>query len=158
MKLYEICLEIQSILDDIDAGVIGETDAAVELDALGKDGDEKIRNICGLIKNLEAESGAIDAEVSRLRKRSKSLEGRIDWLKNYIGSAVGEGNRWVNGVHRISWRRSKAVVVLESLLDGKWWREKLVREPDKLAIKAELEAGNAIAGAVLNERWNMQIT
>lgn len=158
MKLYEIAAELERwFWTHEDWKEAGATDAAWdELAALQMAFNDKLGGIGRLLKNLEAESDAIKAEATKLTERRWALQTRIDGLKNYV-TRILDGQRWSDSAIAFSFRRSEAVKVDENKLQPKWYREKLVREVDKEAIKIALKNGQQIAGAELEERLNLQV-
>jgi len=58
------------------------------LDNLNMKFVDKVTNIVKFIKNLEAQRDAIAAETKRLSDRKKAIDNRIDWLKNYVKTAM----------------------------------------------------------------------
>lgn len=93
--LYEITRDLV-LLKDID--VLEPTDGEPEenrleqlrqaLDNLNMKFVDKVTNIVKLIKNLEAQRDAVASEVKRLSDRKKAMDNRIDWLKNYVKTAM----------------------------------------------------------------------
>ena len=58
------------------------------LDNLNMKFVDKVTNIAKFLKNLEMHRDALASEVKRLGERKKTIESRIDWLKNYIKTAM----------------------------------------------------------------------
>lgn len=53
-------------------------------DAMSVEFSEKAENVARYIKNLKAESDAIDAEIKKMQSRSKTKKNRVEWLKKYL--------------------------------------------------------------------------
>jgi len=49
---------------------------------------DKVTNIVKFVKNLEAQREAVASEAKRLSDRKKAIDNRIDWLKNYVKTAM----------------------------------------------------------------------
>lgn len=128
MKLYEL------------TGAMAEALSTEDFEAVAKieiERDEKLANSCAYYKNLEAERDAVANEIKRLQDRKKVLENKLESFKQYIASNLFTAEKWTNGVHKLSWRISESVeVVDEGKLPADFWREKTIREPDKAKIKA----------------------
>ena len=165
--LYELDSKIAELLDtgfemsciDAETGEIDETQLAIYLEQLQLDRKTKIDNIAVYVKNLEAEAVAIRAEEKRLKERREAKERKAERLKNYIKTSMllqGE-TKFESARVSMALRNSKAVVVDESKLESVYFINKIVQSVDKKAIKAALEAGILVEGAMLEERKNLQI-
>lgn len=165
--LYELDAKIAELLDtgfemsciDAETGEIDETQLAAYLEQLQLDRKTKIDNIAVYVKNLEAEAVAIRAEEKKLKERREAKERKAERLKNYIKTSMllqGE-TKFESARVSMSLRNSKAVVVDESKLESVYFTSKIVQSVDKKAIKAALEAGILVEGAMLEECKNLQI-
>jgi len=93
--LYEITRDLV-LLKDID--VLEPTNGEPEenrleqlrqaLDNLNMKFVDKVTNIVKFVKNLEAQRDAVASEAKRLGDRKKAIDNRIDWLKNYVKTAM----------------------------------------------------------------------
>ena len=93
--LYEITRDLV-LLKDID--VLEPTNGEPEenrleqlrqaLDNLNMKFVDKVTNIVKFVKNLEAQRDAVASEAKRLSDRKKAIDNRIDWLKNYVKTAM----------------------------------------------------------------------
>lgn len=93
--LYEITRDLV-LLKDID--VLEPTNGELEenrleqlrqaLDNLNMKFVDKVTNIVKFVKNLEAQRDAVASEAKRLSDRKKAIDNRIDWLKNYVKTAM----------------------------------------------------------------------
>lgn len=86
MRLYEIANEYQRILYEID---ICEDDNQKdnlqrELDHLDPQGEEKIINIAGHIRNIEEEAESVRRAVKEMETRARRLEKDSEKWKAYI--------------------------------------------------------------------------
>ena len=165
--LYELDAKIAELLDtgfemsciDAETGEIDETQLAAYLEQLQLDRKTKIDNIAVYVKNLEAEAVAIRAEEKKLKERREAKERKAERLKNYIKTSMllqGE-TKFESARVSMALRNSKAVVVDESKLESVYFTSKIVQSVDKKAIKAALEAGILVEGAMLEECKNLQI-
>ena len=151
MNLYELTANaayLQQLLED---GEIDEQTFNDSLEAMGV--DEKIENICKVIRNLEAQAAAFKEEKQRLEKRQSVAENGVKRLKaslvTYMETML---SKKVNaGLFTVSLGSSKSVeVVNEKEIPAIY----LVEQPpkiDKTAIGKELKAGEEVPGVVLKE-------
>lgn len=79
MKLYEISNQIRDL-----ALFEDNEQTSLALQELTDDFSVKALNIAKLTKELNADIEAIDNELKRLNDRKKSLQGKIEWFKNYL--------------------------------------------------------------------------
>lgn len=166
MKLYEIAEEYQKMLTFMEAYEMDEETIQNTLATIQDDADQKIDNIVSLIKDLTGDVKALKDEAAALTDRAKAKQNNIDRLKQYLTSylpQVGyEHKAFENNHHKVSWRKSNQVEIMDGFLD---WAQKndsdLLRykdpEPDKTAIKDALTAGKVIPFAQIVEKNNMQI-
>lgn len=137
----------------------GELEA--ELDKLQDSIEVKLANICGWVKSEQSEIDAIEAEIKILKKKRDWKQNDIDRLKKYTGHILGDGERWSNGIHSLSWRKSSRVEPTEDNPEAKtveqYARVKTIIEPDKVLMKEDLVCGAKIPGWHLVEEMNLQV-
>ena len=152
-NLYEIS---QAILDtiDLDTGEITNWEAFEQLQL---DRNEKIENIALWIKNLRSEAESLKAEAKVFTERQKRAENKADSLTKYLDSVLA-GQKFKSVKAEVSYRKSTALNVDESILPAKWLREvPATHVVDKVEITKAIKAGENIEGAELIERNNIQI-
>ena len=121
---------------------------------------EKLEGTACYVRELEAEAEAIKTEEDRLAKRRKALENKAGRLKNYMLPALEAIGGKVKGVMaslRIGKTQSVKVIDLEAIPEA-FKRVKTTIDPDKVALKKALKAGEAIPGASLEERQSVLIS
>lgn len=151
--LYAIDEDIMSCIDP----ETGEIDEA-RWDALTMERDEKVERILLLMKNKTAMAKAIKDERDAFDARYKSLTAEIDRLRNWITVTVLKGENFETSKVKASWRRTKAVEILdEEVLPDKWCTFKVERKPNKADIKDALILGEDVPGAVLKENLNLTV-
>ncbi len=159
MKLYEITKEIEELLEQYNTVEDDAVRAAIEreLDTKFKNRDEKLANVCAVAKNLESDLEQYDSEIKRLKTQRDSIKKHIERLRNYITSNLGVGNKWEHGVHKLSWRKSKALVIDES--KGVYPEfQRVIYEVNREAAREHLEGGGSpLPFAWIEERENLQI-
>lgn len=163
MKIYEIPSTLRDLLDRLDADpdtgeVDGEALAAyAEYNAAAA---EKLEGTACYCRELLAEADAIKAEEERLAKRRKALEGKAARLKTYLMPALEAVGGKVKGVMaslRISRTQAVYVFDLDALPDA-FKRVVTKVDPDKVALKKALKAGEDIPGAALEDRQSVVIS
>lgn len=148
MKLYEISEQIRQALEMVANGDIPEDQMQDTLEALGVEFSEKVDNTAAIIRELEAESQAIKAEVDRLSSMKKVRDGHIERLKDYLRLEMSKsGKNKIEG-KRFNVTIGKPIEVLE--ITGEVEGYKVIKESlDNAAIKRDLQAGKKVNGAVL---------
>lgn len=150
--LYEINEQILSCIDQETGEILDEK----RLSELDMERTAKLENIALWIKNLTADASAFKAEKEAFALRERSAKQKAESLKRYLSSAL-EGGRFTTAKVEVSFRRSEAVEVDESLCPEKYMVKKVEISPDKNAIKAILKSGAKIRGCLLVTRQNIQI-
>ena len=162
MNLYEINRELEEIIclaneqaEESD-GEISEGIGA-ELEGLEMAREDKVDNLCCVIKNLNAQAKAIREEEKNLASRRKVVENRATRAKEWLLMNVAEGEKVETPRSRVSWRKSTSVEYngeAETLPEA---LKKVAVTADKTEIKNALKAGQEIDGARLVEKKNINI-
>lgn len=136
----------------------GELPATLEaqLDALQQENADTMREVLMGMKDLNLAIELHENEISRLKERRNILESRYDRLKQWLANSLPAGQKWSDGLHSLSWRKSVAVEVEQEKLPIEY--SKIEYRADKMLIKRELEAGATIPGAKLVEKNNLIIS
>lgn len=163
MKIYEIPSTLRDLLDRLDADpdtgeVDGEALAAyAEYNAAAA---EKLEGTACYCRELSAEADAIKAEEERLAKRRKALESKSARLKAYMMPALEAMGGNVKGVMaslRIGKSQAVTVFDIDALPDA--FKHVVTKvDPDKVALKKALKAGEDIPGAALEDRQSVVIS
>lgn len=165
MRLYELTAELSEFLERIDEGDIPEEAIADTLESITMDIEDKADNIACMLKSLEAEITAIKAEATRLVERGRAKEKTYDRIKEYLAEnlqRVGM-DKLETARNKIAFRKSESVEVDEATFLG--WadvhRDDLLTytapKANKTAIKKALKDGEAIPGAQIVVKANLQI-
>lgn len=162
MTLYEINEQIRLVLEYGVDHETGEMDEASwqALDELQMARDEKLEAIGLFIKNLSAEAEAIKAEADALKLRATRKANRAERLREYLRDAlVYEGlQKFETAKVAYTLRKVRKVEITnEEALPECFRREKITVEPDKVAIKAAIKAGEVVEGAELVESQSLTI-
>ena len=154
MKLYEIVEELRNFQFDVDEET-GEILNADELDKLEIARDEKVENICLMIKNLKADATAYKAEkdscAENEQRAKKEADRWTDYLQRMLDGATFKSTR-----ASVAYRKSEKVECDIALVPDDYLRYK-DPEPDKTKIKNAIKSGVAVNGCSLVESISMQI-
>ena len=146
MKLYDIA-EIYENLENID----DEVAVATAMDAVDAALEEKLESTAKVIRNLEAEAEALEAEEKRLKARKTAVRNRIADIKGYVqGNLEAMGKDKVSsGIFKWSIQANKPSVNIldEDLIPDAYWE--IERKPMKAEIKKAIEAGELTEGVEL---------
>lgn len=122
--------------------------------------ESKAVSIGCVVKQLDAYKSQVDEEVKRLTQMSKTLGNRIDYLKNATSTVLRQcGIERIDGIQTtISFRKSEETdpFDMEALPDD-YKVVKTTVTPNKTKIREALKAGQAVPGARLIEKHNIQI-
>lgn len=155
--LYELtktAYELQTMLET------GDIDEEVFRDTLeGMSGDEKIENVCKVIRNLEAQAAAFKAEKDRMADRQKTAENGVKRLKQSLLDYLVAANikKRSAGLFTVSVGTSKAVnITNEAALPDRYF---VPQEPrlDKTMIGNDLKANVHVEGAEIVENPFLRI-
>ena len=158
MTIYDIDNAITDLIDP-ETGEILDYEAFADLHM---ERDKKIENMALWYKELNAESAAIRNEEKTLAERRKALENKAEHLADYL-ARITDGQKFETPRAAISWRRSTAVeldddFVMWAKANASWTlKQPKDPEPDKNVIRNALKNGEAVYGARLVERYNMQV-
>ncbi len=88
LKLYELSEQyktLETYLSNPDGEVLfDELKFREQLNKISEAFNIKAENIAKLILSKQAESKALDDEITRLTSRKRSAENKVDWLKDYL--------------------------------------------------------------------------
>lgn len=158
--LYEISQEILNCVQVEDGTTVnvetGEVINLEKLDALKMQKSDKVRNIALFIKNLKADAKAYKEEKEAFYARQKAAENKAAQLENYLSHAL-DGEKVKEKEFSISWRKSKAVNILDEKKIPSDYLIQQAPKIDKAGIRAALKDGGEVPGAELKESVNIQI-
>jgi hypothetical protein len=164
IKLYELNAAYQHLLDECREYASeheGEipNDLAMRLEAVELARDEKIENTVRYYKNENAMAVMLVGEIDALKKRLSTHENNAEWSKQYLASIVKPKEKIEFATGKIGWRESVSANIVDfAKIPDKFQRvipER--REPDKIAIKDALKAGEVVDGAELVVKQNIQV-
>jgi uncharacterized protein YeeX (DUF496 family) len=153
-SLYEIsqthnqALLNMADMDDLPEEVINDT-----LEMLEGDFKDKAISVAAFFLNQEADIKAMKDAEKRIADRRKSIENRVNWMKNYLLS-----NMQRTGITSIDCpqfsiklrNNPESVKVLdEDLIPDEYIVKKIEHSVDKVAIKNAIKSGEKIDGVEL---------
>ena len=164
MKLYEIVSEYRELQEAIHEGLIPDEAIDDMLEAVQVPFEEKVDSIATWVKELDAESNAIEAEIKNLTERKRAKTNLQNRLKEAILRAMSEtGHDKVETPrNRVSTRTSTKVEVLDmdkllALPNADDYVRYSEPTPNKTAISKALKEGVDVAGCVLTQSVSVQI-
>ena len=156
MNLYEIKQSIQEAIDKCIDMETGEITNPKLLDSLNMALNEKRENIALYIKNLICDSKAIDEEIKNLTARKKSINNKIDWLKQYLSNDL-QGYKFETSKVVVSFRKSKSVDIQPNAEIPNEFLIQQEPKPDKAGLKKAIQSGAVINGVSIIEKSNISI-
>lgn len=163
-KLYEINENIAALMAQMEAAMEenGEiSDSLLEqFNTLQLEKSEKLENIACFIKELKYDSDALAEEKKKLDARKKSVDRRIEWLKQYLDTAL-EGEKLKSARVSVSYRNvenGKTVIDDWTQLPYQY-RKEPTSENDfkKTEIGAALKDGLLVPGEHLEDSHSIII-
>jgi hypothetical protein len=157
MNLYELTANaayLQQLLED---GDIDEQTFNDSLESLMI--DDKVENICKVIRNLEVQAAAFKEEADRLAKKKKTVENGVDRLKESLVNLLQttKAKKITAGLFTVSLGSTKAVEVMDETALPDCYLTPQPPKVDKTGIGAALKAGEEVPGAALKENYHVRI-
>ncbi|VLW61873.1 phage protein [Streptococcus pneumoniae] len=145
LEIYNMELDEETKLDTLDS-IDWETDY-----------ETKVENCIKVVKNIDADMEARDAEIKRLTNLNKFDKKKKEYLKERVSESMKlTGHERVDTpLFKVSFRKSQAVEVNEAVLPEIY--KVATWKPDKKLLKEDLKNGLEIIGASLVERKNLSI-
>lgn len=160
--------KLQRLFRDIELALIatdGEITPDIEkmFDDIKAERDEKLTAIAALMKNADAECDVLKREENRLKELRQRAEKRVAKLGELVERLVPYNEDWTDGLHKISYRESKAVEILDfTHVPAEFIRVKTSEEVDKSKATAWFKAADTpadaeIPGLQFVTRYNLQV-
>lgn len=148
-KLYEIANSYAMLMDaDFDAGEIADT-----LEGMEGELTDKIEQLLAICKNESGYAERLKEEAKALNERATVINNKVDNIVAYIATSMEMmGKKKIRaGLHQVTVRAPVESVEItdEGSLPPEYVEYVTTVKADKLAIKHQLKAGNAIPGASL---------
>ena len=158
-KLYELTQNYNNLLELVDNPDVPTEMLEESLNSIDDEIDTKAENIAKVIKSIESDIAGLKGEEKRLADRRKSLEGRIDNLKEYVeGSmrAVGKekirGKAFTLGIQR---NAPSVDIIDEDVIPEQYFITK--KELSKKDILVALKKGEEVPGAAVKQTESLRI-
>jgi len=120
----------------------------------------KCANGIGFLRFLDDKITAVEAQEKRIKDYKAFLKGRQDVVKNAFmnGLKLAEKQEIItdNGVMKLRKNPPKVVVDCADMVPEEYMRKTITFTPDKTALKAALQKGEAIPGAHLEQGENLK--
>ncbi len=156
LKLYEIKKAYMDVMNlDVD-----EETLKMALDAVQVDIKEKANNIGYVLRTLEAEEKAYDAEIDRFKALKDSAKAKAESIKKYLAETLQDMEipKLSTEHFKFSFRKSESVDVLDpELIPDDYKTTKTEIRISKTDIKKAIKNGESVVGARLITRQNLQI-
>lgn len=154
MQAYDALYSDESLSEDI----IRDT-----LSAISSELEAKALNIAALIKNMEADAGAMKDAETAINERRKRLEKRVEAMEKYLVvnlQGAGITKPIESPEHYIALRKNPVSVQIEegAVIPDECMRtipEK--KEPDKTLLKEAINDGKIIKGVSLVQKISLTI-
>lgn len=156
MNLYQIKQEIEQAINECVDFETGEITNPELLDSLNMALNEKRENIALYIKNMIADSKAIDEEIKNLTARKRSINNKVDWLKQYLANDL-QGSKFETAKVVVSFRKSKSIDIQPNANIPDEFLIIQEPKPDKAGLKKAIQAGAVINGVSIVEKSNISI-
>lgn len=150
-NLYELTWKYKEIQNHL----LNDDDYPVELIAADEEINSKIENYGFVIRNMESDSDALDAEIKRLMDRKKTTDKAIDRMKEMVMQAMKatDKTKLITPHFKFTVARAggKTPVKITGDVPHEWCKVKY--EPDKDKIRTAMEEdGEIFDFAELGER------
>lgn len=159
--LYQINKEYLQLIDAI-MEAEGEVTEEQSTALMITEQELQTKGICYayIVKGIESDNNAIDAEMKRLKALKDRNNKTIERLENNVQTAMNLfGITEIKSpTLKINFRKSESVEISqEVLIPNEYMTEKVVRTPNKVAIKDAIKNGINVQGASIVTNQNLQI-
>lgn len=160
-SLISITDRFRNIMELVDNPDIPEEVLVEALDAIDEEFEAKCDNIVKFMRILDGDCKTIKEEEVRLSKRRKTLENKINRMKQYI-----EDNMKLTGKTKfktpfnsfnISANPKSVEIINEDLIPDTYKIKETVCKIDKKAILADIKNGCTIDGININQTSSLKI-
>ena len=161
--LYQLTADYLNLLEMAEDPDIDEQAFMDTLDGIEGAIEVKAENYAKIMRQLEADAAACDAESKRLKNKSKTIENNIKRMKTALQYAmeVTGKTKFKTALFSFGIQKNPAAVVMdEAYIENIPDRFLIPQDPqiDKRAIKEALKAGENLEGiAHLSETYSLRI-
>ena len=161
MNLYNITAAYRADLAALADLDIDPQTASDTLEAIQGDIRDKLEAVIAYSIELDILADGALSAAKRMQERATGLSRRVDWLRAYAlqsMQATGIGEVCTDEFSAKVAKKPPSVVVSEvGAIPAEFLRTKTTTEPDKVALKKALEAGQIIEGATLQQGYRIAI-
>ena len=163
ITLYEMAADYAELALLLDQAGGPEEEAAIQakLDSLHDDIEVKVDRCSAIVTGLWGEAEIIKGEMDRLRARKAALDHNADRLIAYVKREMETANlQKLKGPRfsaTIQKSPPKCVIDDEAKVPASFWKEKIERVVDKIALLEKLKAGEVVEGAHVVQESRLQI-
>ena len=122
--------------------------------------EAKCNNGIGFLRFLDDKIAAVEAQEKRVQEYKRFLKRRQDIVKNIFmdGLKLAQKQEIItdNGVMKIRKNPPKVVIDCADAIPDEYMRKTITYTPDKTAMKAVLQKGEAIPGVHLEQGENLK--
>ena len=158
-KLYKLTQNYNNLLELVDNPDVPTEMLEESLNSIDDEIDTKAENIAKVIKSIESDIAGLKGEEKRLADRRKSLEGRIDNLKEYVeGSMRAVGKEKIRGkVFTLGIQKNAPSVDIidKDVIPEQYFITK--KELSKKDILVALKKGEEVPGAAVKQTESLRI-
>ena len=151
-NLFEINDQILSLID-FETGEISDFET---FEKLQLDLDTKIKNIALYVLNLESDAAQLEEQERKFCARKTAAKNKAGRLKEYLDAFL-QGQKRIYPEVSLTYRPSVQVVIEDKYQIPERFLCQCDPKIDKIAIKDALKTGEAVPGASLLEKKNLQI-
>ncbi|NJJ38578.1 siphovirus Gp157 family protein [Paenibacillus apii] len=161
MRLYDLTQQYSDMLDFLEDDADNEQLQAM-LDGLEGKIEEKIENTVKVMKSLESDAAAIDAEIKRLSGRKSALTNNITYLKTNVEQTMLKlGIEKVKGnIYTVAMQNNspKVNVIDESLIPRSFFKVSVTESLDKKMILDAMKSGEYSGpGAAISQEKSLRV-
>lgn len=155
LSMYQMTEEWQNVFEMLCDPEVPEDAVFDTIEMIEADMDIKADSYAKIMKSMDGDISAIDAEIKRLQDRKASMKNRKEWLKSGLEQMMRATGRLKFKTALFSFNIQKnggsVPVVLDpdATIPAEWLKP---GDPDTVRIRKHLEAGNELPFAVLGER------
>lgn len=150
-------LDLMRQIEEAEGEITPEIDQALTLTQ--NQLQEAAINIGYVIKTFDYNEAVLKAEIDRLTNLKHKVAKSRELLKNRLSESMQHfGIEKIESTTlKLSFRKSKAVVITDEKVIPAAYLNQPPPEPDKTAIREAISSGIAVPGAEIIERKNLQI-
>lgn len=147
LKLYEICAELQFLLD---GGDELDEEAFEKLDALQWALERKVQGCLEYRQSLLATAEAFEREAARLTSRSKAAEAKAERLRDYVKTCLERVGvtRIDAGTLRATIAKAPPSVQCDGAIPPEYVRRTVTESLDKTRVLADAKEGKELPSGV----------